>query len=123
MLRQPAMWATRAAPGRPSCCAPACLLPPPACRDNLIESAEDIGSHLRRSIKELPTTKAFDKLVGNEGRLRLQATKPVVLILGSGWGAHSMMKVGGWVWGWEGSLGLRDALRVCQDNEHALPGA
>lgn len=63
--------------------------------DNVIESAEDVGSHLKRSIKKLPTTKAFDKMVGKgeEGRLRLQATKPVVLVLGSGWGAHSLMKV------------------------------
>ena len=50
---------------------------------------------MKRSIKKLPTTKAFDKMVGKgeEGRLRLQATKPVVLVLGSGWGAHSLMKV------------------------------
>lgn len=27
------------------------------------------------------------------GRPRLQKTKPVVLLLGSGWGAHSCMKV------------------------------
>jgi hypothetical protein len=74
-----------------------------------VESAEDIGSHWRRSIKELPTTKAFDKLVGNNGRLRLQATKPVVLVLGSGWGAHSLMKVG------FGELGLRisDGMMLC----------
>jgi NADH:ubiquinone reductase (non-electrogenic) len=48
-----------------------------------------------RMIRDLPTTRAFDKLVrGGGGRLRLQADKPVVLVLGSGWGAHSLMKVG-----------------------------
>ena len=65
-------------------------------RDRALESAEDISSHLRRQIRELPTTKAFDKLIGrSDGTLRLQADKPVVLLLGSGWGAHSIMKVGG----------------------------
>jgi NADH:ubiquinone reductase (non-electrogenic) len=61
--------------------------------DQLMDSAGDIYSHMRRSIKELPTTKAFDKLVGIGSTLRLQADKPVVLLLGSGWGAHSIMKV------------------------------
>ncbi|KAI3438808.1 hypothetical protein D9Q98_001225 [Chlorella vulgaris] len=63
--------------------------------DQVAESAEDIGRHLNRAIRELPTTKAFDKLVGGGrgGKLRLQADKPVVLVLGSGWGAHSLMKV------------------------------
>lgn len=36
---------------------------------------------------------AFDKLIGKDGKLRLQVDKPVVLVLGSGWGAHSLMKV------------------------------
>jgi NADH:ubiquinone reductase (non-electrogenic) len=67
----------------------------PIHRDQVAESAEDIGRHLNRAIRELPTTKAFDKLVGGGrgGKLRLQADKPVVLVLGSGWGAHSLMKV------------------------------
>lgn len=50
------------------------------------------------SVKELPSTKAIDKLVKGGGKdgegLRLQSEKPVVLLLGSGWGAHSIMKVG-----------------------------
>lgn len=65
-------------------------------RDRFLESAEDVGSHLARSIKELPSTKALDRLLvegGAKGTLRLQADKPVVLVLGSGWGAHSLMKV------------------------------
>ncbi|KAI7841841.1 hypothetical protein COHA_004370 [Chlorella ohadii] len=61
--------------------------------DQLMDSGADIYSHVRRGIKELPTTKAFDKLVGIGSTLRLQADKPVVLLLGSGWGAHSIMKV------------------------------
>jgi hypothetical protein len=26
--------------------------------------------------------------------------KPVILVLGTGWGAHSLIKVGGWGGGW-----------------------
>jgi NADH:ubiquinone reductase (non-electrogenic) len=94
-IAPPSRAAPRRAPPRPACC-----------RENLVESAEDIGSHWRRSIKELPTTKAFDKLVGKGGRLRLKATKPVVLVLGSGWGAHSLMKVGGPGFGGIGGSGI-----------------
>ncbi|EFN57549.1 hypothetical protein CHLNCDRAFT_143182 [Chlorella variabilis] len=68
--------------------------------DQAVESAEDIGRHISRAIRELPSTKAstpgpraFDKLIGKDGKLRLQVDKPVVLVLGSGWGAHSLMKV------------------------------
>ncbi|KAL4421095.1 hypothetical protein ABPG77_009622 [Micractinium sp. CCAP 211/92] len=65
--------------------------------DQFKDSAEDIGRHLSRAVKELPTTKAIDKLVkggGKDGQgLRLQSEKPVVLLLGAGWGAHSIMKV------------------------------
>ena len=55
--------------------------------DNLLESAEDVVSHLRRAIRELPTTRALDRLLvrGGEGRLRVAATKPVVLVLGFGY--------------------------------------
>lgn len=37
----------------------------------------------------------------SSGRLKLVAKKPVVLVLGTGWGAHSLVKVreGGWE-GW-----------------------
>lgn len=65
--------------------------------DQFKDSAEDIGRHLERAVKELPSTKAIDKLVKGGGKdgegLRLQSEKPVVLLLGSGWGAHSIMKV------------------------------
>lgn len=37
-----------------------------------MDSGADIYSHVRRGIKELPTTKAFDKLVGIGSTLRLQ---------------------------------------------------
>lgn len=77
-------------------------VPVPPSRDQARESAEDINSHLRRQIRELPTTKAFDKLTGrSDGTLLLEADKPVILVLGSGWGAHSLMKVRcvEWVWG------------------------
>jgi hypothetical protein len=30
----------------------------------------------------------------SSGRLKLQSKKPVVLVLGTGWGAHSLVKVG-----------------------------
>lgn len=48
-----------------------------------MDSAGDIYSHVRRGIKELPTTKAFDKLVGIGSTLRLQVG---VLLLLQGWG-------------------------------------
>jgi hypothetical protein len=37
----------------------------------------------------------IDKLFrrANSGALQLTATKPVVLVLGTGWGAHSLVKV------------------------------
>jgi hypothetical protein len=39
---------------------------------------------------------AFDRLFkqsGPSGRLKLEAKKPVILVLGTGWGAHSLVKV------------------------------
>jgi hypothetical protein len=43
-----------------------------------------------RMIRQLPPTRALNKQArGGGGLLRLQANKPVVL--GSGWGAHSLM--------------------------------
>jgi hypothetical protein len=63
------------------------------CRDQFAESGEDIARHVSRQIRDLPSTKAFDKLSGRGGRLRLEVDKPVALVLGSGWGAHAMVKV------------------------------
>ncbi|KAL4425486.1 hypothetical protein ABPG75_009502 [Micractinium tetrahymenae] len=64
--------------------------------DRFLESAEDVGSHLGRAVRELPSTKAIDSLLvagKRSGTLRLKSDKPVVVLLGSGWGAHSIMKV------------------------------
>ncbi|KAG2487510.1 hypothetical protein HYH03_013928 [Edaphochlamys debaryana] len=65
--------------------------------DNLLDSAVDIGRHLRRMNAEetLSNAEPQEQLVpGDNGRMRLRAsTKPVVLVLGSGWGAHSLIKV------------------------------
>jgi NADH:ubiquinone reductase (non-electrogenic) len=63
--------------------------------DRVLESCEDVASHLQRGIRELPSTKALDRLLveGKGGTLRVQSDKPVVVILGSGWAAHSIMKV------------------------------
>ena len=54
--------------------------------DALLESIEDVGSHLRRAVRELPTTRALDRLLvrGGEGTLRVAATRPVMLVLGFG---------------------------------------
>eukprot|EP00887_Chlorella_sp_A99_P000732 scaffold5.g732.t1 len=108
-------WDQAVAPrrARPSCGAAAPLTPcsaPPATpsRAQFVDSLEDVGRHLQRSVKELPSTQArgqgwprlvlhssaINRLVrGEGGRLRLQSKNPVVLILGSGWGAHSIIKV------------------------------
>lgn len=80
--------------GQRCCAAPRlpCWVSPTACLPSL-------PCCFPPAVKELPTTKAIDKLVkggGKDGQgLRLQSEKPVVLLLGAGWGAHSIMKVGG----------------------------
>lgn len=67
--------------------------------DNLLDSVTDIGRHLRRMRAAEEQEGKDDALVsrmvpGDAGRLRMAAgTKPVVLVLGSGWGAHSLIKV------------------------------
>ena len=75
--------------------------PPPchvtSCRNGFLESAEDVTSHMGRMIKELPSTKAIDNMLvagKDKDTLRLESRKPVVVLLGSGWGAHSILKVG-----------------------------
>ena len=61
--------------------------------DQFIESVDDIARHGRRLVSSLPSTTALQKLTRRGDRLVLQADKPVVLVLGSGWGAHSLIKV------------------------------
>lgn len=62
--------------------------------DRLYGSIEDVGRHVWRGISDLPSTKAIDKLVrGKGGQLTLKSEKPIVLLLGSGWAAHSIIKV------------------------------
>jgi NADH:ubiquinone reductase (non-electrogenic) len=62
--------------------------------DQLIDSCDDIFTHFKRYITSLPTTTALQRLTRREGgKLVLTADKPVVLVLGSGWGAHSLLKV------------------------------
>lgn len=63
--------------------------------DQAVDSAEDIARHLNRLLLPLPTRTVLDKMVrGGRGRYKLQTEKPVVLVCGSGWGAHSIIKVG-----------------------------
>jgi NADH:ubiquinone reductase (non-electrogenic) len=62
--------------------------------DQVIDSFDDIFTHTKRYIASLPTTTALQRLTRREGgKLVLEADKPVVLVLGSGWGAHSLLKV------------------------------
>ena len=65
--------------------------------DQFLDSVADIGRHLQRGVEGLPSTQAINRLNrlvrGEGGRLRLEAKKPVVLVLGSGWAAHSLIKV------------------------------
>lgn len=62
--------------------------------DQAVDSAEDIARHLNRLLLPLPTRTVLDKMVrGGRGRYKLQTEKPVVLVCGSGWGAHSIIKV------------------------------
>lgn len=61
--------------------------------DKVIDAVDDIGKHLKRFVHELPTTTALQRITKKGNRLVLEADKPVVLVLGSGWGAHSLLKV------------------------------
>ncbi|MEW5318850.1 MAG: hypothetical protein WDW38_010035 [Sanguina aurantia] len=63
--------------------------------DNLWDSALDVGRHWARALVPLPCGKnAMSNLVTlDNGRLSFVKRKPVILLLGSGWGAHSLMKV------------------------------
>ncbi|KAG2487513.1 hypothetical protein HYH03_013931 [Edaphochlamys debaryana] len=70
--------------------------------DNVMDSAVDVGRHLRRMYDPRVAAAApseqralLENLVpGDGGRMRLRSiNKPVVLVLGSGWGAHALIKV------------------------------
>lgn len=62
--------------------------------DQVIDSFDDIFTHAKRYVAGLPTTTALQRLTRREGgKLVFEADKPVVLVLGSGWGAHSLLKV------------------------------
>ncbi|KAF8058293.1 SPAC3A11.07 [Scenedesmus sp. PABB004] len=62
----------------------------------LLDTAEDVAVIARRTLKDsLPGAEVIDRLFRREssGALKLVARKPVVLVLGTGWGAHSLIKV------------------------------
>jgi len=61
--------------------------------DNFLDTVSDVWRHVGRQLVPLPEQLALDKLVADGSKMRLAKTKPVVLVLGSGWGAHSMIKV------------------------------
>ncbi|GAX78639.1 hypothetical protein CEUSTIGMA_g6077.t1 [Chlamydomonas eustigma] len=65
--------------------------------DQLVDSAVDVGRHLGRQLKGLPSTSVLDNLLkGEDGKLLMRrggTGRPVVLILGTGWAAHSCVKV------------------------------
>ncbi|KXZ46318.1 hypothetical protein GPECTOR_45g188 [Gonium pectorale] len=62
--------------------------------DNLLDSVIDIGRHLRRMDVDEGRLPQEQLVPGDSGRMRLRSSgKPVVLVLGSGWGAHSLIKV------------------------------
>eukprot|EP00877_Chromochloris_zofingiensis_P010276 jgi/Chrzof1/5501/Cz16g05180.t1 len=62
--------------------------------DKSLDTVGDVLMHAKRSFEELPTTRAIDLLVRKkDGTFKLKAKKPVVLVLGTGWGAHSLIKV------------------------------
>ena len=78
---------------------PPAALPWPARRpwsavawDRAVDTADDVLAHVKRAVQELPTTLALTRKAAGGG-VRLEAQKPVVLVLGSGWGAHSLIKV------------------------------
>lgn len=56
---------------------------------------EDIGRHAYRGLLPLPTRNALTQMVSGRGgeTMQLKTDKPVVMVLGSGWGAHSIIKV------------------------------
>ena len=62
--------------------------------DKVIDSADDISIHLRRIWRNAVGNQGQTKFVKDEtGNIVMQAAKPVILVLGSGWAAHSLIKV------------------------------
>lgn len=61
--------------------------------DKILDSADDVFMHIRRGLKGLPTSSALRKFVKRGDTMVIETEKPVVLVLGSGWGAHSLLKV------------------------------
>lgn len=71
-----------------------------AIADGVGDSVSDIGRHLGRLVRRLPTSSSLDTILRKRGsgkggheNQRDGGGKPVVLILGSGWVGHSMIKV------------------------------
>eukprot|EP00878_Enallax_costatus_P005917 GHUV01006208.1.p1 GENE.GHUV01006208.1~~GHUV01006208.1.p1 ORF type:complete len:338 (+),score=70.72 GHUV01006208.1:311-1324(+) len=61
-----------------------------------IDTGEDIAVIARRTFNNaVPSPEALDQLFKrtSSGALKLKSKKPVVLVLGTGWGAHSLAKV------------------------------
>jgi NADH:ubiquinone reductase (non-electrogenic) len=61
--------------------------------DKAVDAVDDIGVHLRRSIGPPPIKNDILSTRQKDGRMALSAAKPIVLVLGSGWAAHAVVKV------------------------------
>lgn len=65
--------------------------------DRVVDTVDDVGQHVRRQVMELPTVRAMDDLVSRRGPTIVtpkgKTKKPVVVVLGFGWGAHALIKV------------------------------
>jgi NADH:ubiquinone reductase (non-electrogenic) len=63
--------------------------------DGVGDSATDIGRHLSRLVSKARTSSSLDTILSKKkDKVTPQAgSKPVVLILGSGWVGHSLVKV------------------------------
>lgn len=62
--------------------------------DKVIDSADDVLMHARRSFAlSTPRRPSLGPSTVDGGKISLCSDKPVVLILGSGWAAHAVIKV------------------------------
>lgn len=68
--------------------------------DKFVDSVDDVGMHLRRIVKGPPTRRMmqrFEKTKTGDFEMTCdedeEESKPVVLVLGSGWAAHSIIKI------------------------------
>ena len=60
----------------------------------LLDTGDDVLMHLKRSWMPTPEVlRTSDNLKNVDGRLIYTSERPVILVLGSGWAAHSFMKV------------------------------